>query len=128
MTTFRKLKKLMDIRTIPEPEEGFWNSYLPNLRKRMELEPIPWFLRLTPTPLISIASITLITLTVLTTMNLYKSPLLDLESVPRKTIIENIEELDYFISENFDSENIVKGIFPREIISPITGGGYYENF
>lgn len=126
MTTFWKLKKLMDLKSTPEPGEGFWDTYLPRLRERMELEPVPLYLRLTPIPLISFVCITLVVLTVLTTINLYKPPVLNLESLPRKSVVENIEELDYFISENFDSENIVKGFFPKEIISPIIGGGHYE--
>lgn len=128
MTTFGKLKKLMDLKSIPEPKEGFWDSYLPSLRKRIEVEPIPFFLRFRPAPLISFISITLITLTVLTTINLYKLPLLDLESVPRKSVLEDFEELDNFIAENFESEKIVEGFFPKEMISPIIGGDYYEIF
>lgn len=128
MTTFWKLKKLMDLRQFPEPETRFWDSYLPALRKRIELEPVPLYLRFTPVPLISFISIALISITILTTINLYSPPVLGLENIPQTVLVSELKDLDYFITENFEPETIIQTLFPERVFSPTTGGEYYEIF
>lgn len=126
MTTFRKLKNLMDLRQIPKPETRFWDSYPPALKNRIESEPVPLYLRFRPIPLISFVSIALISITILTTINLYRPPILDLKNIPQATLISELKDVDYFITENFEPETIIQTLFSENVFSSTIGGGYYE--
>lgn len=128
MTTIRRLKKLLDLRQIPEPETRFWDSYLPNLRKRIKQEPVPLYLRIRPVPLISFASIALISITILTTINLYRPPILDLENIPQTALVAELKDIDYFVTENFEPETIIQTLFSENVFSSTIGGEYYEIF
>lgn len=115
MTTFRRLKKLMELKKVPEPAGNFWDTYIPSLMKRIEIEPVPLFLRFRPIPLISFTLTTLVTFSVITTLTIYKPQPLELQSVPRTQVLENLTGLDNLITENFVPEDIIEEFLPKDM-------------
>ena len=125
---YAKVNSLIHGEERPEISELFWDQYLPKLRKRIELGSIPiprfeWW----PVPVASVTAVLLVIISVLATLSLSESPTYVLEDVPEKTIVAELaamnSELDYFIVENYEAENIVETFLPQELIYPMIGGG-----
>ncbi|MBA7485230.1 hypothetical protein ES707_20768 [subsurface metagenome] len=125
-----KTQKLVRLKAREEMPEGFWAHYLPGLRRRLEEKPLPR-LAWRPVPAVVLATTTALVLLVVVAISLLRTPSLNLESLPREVLVEEVmasnSELDYFIAESFEPEEIAQALIPEEIFnSLIRGGETYE--
>lgn len=120
-----KTQKLVRLKTRKEMPEGFWAHYLPRLRRRLEEKPLSR-LEWRPVPTLALATATVLVLLVVT-VNLFRTPSLNLESLPRKVLVREVvasnSELDYFIADSFEPEEIVQALIPQEMLNSLMRGG-----
>ena len=121
-----KTQKLVRLKTREEMSEGFWAHYLPRLRRRLEERPLPR-LEWRPVPTLALTTATALVLLIVVAVSLFRIPDLDLESLPRKVLVKEVmtanSEVDYFIAESFEPEEIVQALIPQEIFSALAKGG-----
>ncbi len=121
-----KTQKLVRLKVREEMPQGFWARYLPRLRRRLEEKPLP---RLVwrPVPTLVLATVTALVLLVVVAISLFRTPGLNLESLPRETLIKEViatnSELDSFIAESFEPEEIVQALVPKEMLNSLMRGG-----
>lgn len=121
-----KTQRLVRLKAREEMPEEFWTHYLPRLKRRLEEKPLPR-LGWRPAPTLTVATVTTLVLLVVVAISLFRTPGLNLESLPRKALIKEVmasnSEVDYFIAESFEPEEIVQALVPQEIFSALAKGG-----
>ena len=126
-----KIKELTNLQAEPELPEAFWQEYLPSLKKRMAIGLIPAF-SLIKLASGALASLSLILASVFITLNIYQPETLSIESLSRADLaaelVQSNIDIDTFVSENFESEDLVVEFLPENIIYSLKGGGLYESF
>lgn len=117
-----KTQKLVRLKATEEMPEGFWTHYLPGLRRRLEEKPLPR-LAWRPVPAVVLATATVLVLLVVVAISLLRTPSLNLESLPREVLVEEVmasnSELDYFIAESFEPEEIAQALIPEELFNSL---------
>ncbi|MBU4128751.1 hypothetical protein KJ582_01370 [bacterium] len=112
----------MKLKAREEMVEGFWTHYLPRLRKRLEKKPLPR-LEWRPVPTLALATVTALVLSIVVTVSLSITPDLNLENLPRKVLVKEVmtdnSEVDYFIVNSFEPEEIVQALIPQEILDSL---------
>ena len=102
--------------------EGFWAHYLPRLKRRLEEKPLPR-LEWRPVPTLALTTATALVLLIVVAVSLLRIPGLDLESLPREVLVEEVRasnsELVYFIADSFEPEEIVQALIPQEILDSL---------
>lgn len=126
VTTLVKTQKLVEMKATEEMPEEFWTHYLPRLKRRLAEKPLPG-LQWRPVPTLALATVTALVLLIVVTVSLFRSPSLDLKNLPRevlaKEMVTSNSEVDYFIAESFEPEEIVQALMPQEIFSTLAKGG-----
>jgi len=121
-----KTQKLVRLKAVEEMPEGFWVHYLPRLKRRLEEKPLPR-LKWRPVPALALATVTALVLLIVVTTSLFRAPGLTLENLPREVLAKEVmaanSELDYFIAESFEPEEIIQALIPEEIFSTLAEGG-----
>lgn len=119
-------QRLVRLKAREEMPEEFWTHYLPRLKRRLEERPLPKLVWRSA-PVLALATTTVLVLLVVVAISLFRTPGLDLESLPREVLAEEVvasnSELDYFIAESFEPEEIVQALIPQEIFSALAKGG-----
>lgn len=117
-----KTQKLVRLKAREEMPEGFGAHYLPRLRRRLEEKPLPRLAR-RPVPALALATATALVLLVVVAISLLRTPSLNLENLPREVLVEEVmasnSELDYFIAESFEPEEIAQALIPQEILDSL---------
>ncbi|MCK4648335.1 zf-HC2 domain-containing protein [bacterium] len=119
-----KTQKLVRLKAIEEMPEAFWARYLPRLKRRLEEKPL---LRLAwrPVPALALATATTLVLLAVVAISLLRTPSLSLENLPREVLVEEVmatnSELDYFITESFEPEEIAQALIPEELFNALIG-------
>ncbi len=120
--TLVKTQKLVRLKVREEMPETFWAHYLPRLKRRLEEKPLPR-LAWRPVPALALATATALVLLVVAAISLLRTPSLNLENLPREVLVEEVmasnSELDYFIAESFEPEEIAQALLPREILNSL---------
>ncbi len=117
-----KTQRLVRLKVREEMPEGFWTHYLPRLRRRLEEKPLPR-LAWRPVPALALATATALVLLVVVAISLLRTPSLNLENLPREVLVEEVmasnSELDYFIAESFEPEEIAQALIPQEMLNSL---------
>jgi anti-sigma factor RsiW len=117
-----RTQRLMKLKAKEEMVEGFWTHYLPRLRRRLEEKPLPR-LEWRPVPTLALATATALVLFVAVTVSLSRTTDLSLENLPRKVLVKEVmaanSEVDYFIAESFEPEEIVQALIPQEMLNSL---------
>ncbi|MBU4310403.1 zf-HC2 domain-containing protein [bacterium] len=117
-----KTQRLVRLKAREEMPEGFWAHYLPRLKRRLEEKPLPR-LEWRPVPTLALTTATALVLLIVVAVSLLRIPGLDLESLPREVLVEEVRasnsELDYFIADSFEPEEIVQALIPQEILDSL---------
>lgn len=117
-----KTQKLAGLKAREEMPEEFWTHYLPRLKRRWEEKPLPG-LQWRPVPTLALTTATALVLLIVITVSLLRTPSLDLKNLPRevlaKEVVTSNSELDYFIAESFEPEEIVQALIPQEMLSSL---------
>lgn len=121
-----KTQKLVRLKVREEMPEEFWAHYLLRLKRRLEEKPLP---RLVwrPVSALALATVTALVLLIVVAVSLLRTPGLNLESLPRKALIKEVmatnSELDSFIAESFEPEEILQALVPEEMLNSLMRGG-----
>ena len=117
-----KTQKLVRLKARKEMPEGFWVHYLPRLRRRLEEKPLPR-LAWRSVPALALATATASVLLIVVAVSLFRIHGLDLESLPRKVLVKEVmtanSEVDYFIINSFEPEEIVQALIPQEMLNSL---------
>lgn len=127
--TLVKTQRLVSLKAKEEMPEEFWAHYLPRLKRSLQEKPLPR-LKWRPAPALAFATITALALLVVVATSLFRTPGLNLEGLPREVLIKEVmaynSELDYFIADSFDPEEIVQALMPEEMLDSLIRGGESE--
>jgi len=124
-----KTQKLVRLKAREEMPETFWTYYLPRLKRRLEEKPLSR-MRWRTVPSLALATATALVLLVVVAVSLFKTPSLNLENLPREVLVEEVmasnSELDYFIAESFEPEEIAQALIPEELFNSLIGSNQVD--